>query len=180
MKKIVFAIMLMLSLSTGASYAQSFLDRLHFEVSEGVALRHNNIRQYDTSLKLSVDVTKWLYGFAAYEGNVDLYSKGDAKTYFSGTSLGGGLGFKLWNDANEPIALDLRLSALTSLGGTNKYLGGESWKRTNYDASLVMYLNSNKKHYFTPILGLGYRYTDSHTIGIKNMGNLYATIGFRF
>lgn len=179
MKRIVFATMLMLGVSTGISHAQSFTDRLHFEVSEGVACRHNNIRQFDTSFKLGVDISKRLYAFAAYEGNVALYSKNDVRTYFSGGSLGGGLGFKLMNDANFPLAFDLRVMALTSLGGS-KWLGGEDWKRTNYDASLVMYLNSNKKHYITPVLGLGYRYTDSRTVGLKNMGNIYASIGFRF
>lgn len=70
-------------------------------------------------------------------------------------------------------ALDLRVKALGSVGGAD-------WKRTTYDASLAWYLRSGKTHSFTPVVELGYRYIDSRTNGLDNMGNFYGSFGLRF
>ena len=103
-----------------------------------------------------------------------LYEKGDERTYFSGESLGGGVGVKFLNSVKTPHALDLRVKALTSIGGAD-------WKRTTYDASLAWYLRSEKKsRIFTPVVEMGYRYIDSRTTGLDNMGNFYMSFGIRF
>lgn len=173
MKKIVYAIMLLLAMSAGKSEAQSFTDRLHFEASVGSSYERKDIKPLDTSLKIGVDIIPNLYAFLTCEGNKSLYEKGDVRTYYSGESLGGGVGFKLLNSVKTIHALDLRVKALGSIGGAD-------WKRTTYDASVAWYLRNEKKHYFTPVVELGYRYIDSRSKGLDNMGNLYMTVGLRF
>ncbi len=86
---------------------------------------------------MGVDIVPSLYAFVAYEGNKSLYKSDDVKTYLSGESLGGGLGVKFLNKVETIHALDLRVKALTSVGGVD-------WKRTTYDASLAWYLRGKK------------------------------------
>ena len=174
MKKIVCLNMLLLAVSAGKSYGQSFADRLHFEATVGSGFKSKNIQPLDVSAKIGVDIIPSLYAYIAYEGNKSLYEKGDERTYFSGESLGGGVGVKFLNSVKTPHALDLRVKALTSIGGAD-------WKRTTYDASLAWYLRSEKKsRIFTPVVEMGYRYIDSRTTGLDNMGNFYMSFGIRF
>lgn len=102
-----------------------------------------------------------------------LYEKGDDRTYFSGESLGGGVGVKLLNSVETVHALDLRVKALTSIGAVD-------WKRTTYDASLAWYLRGKSPHYFTPVVEMGYHYINSRTAELDNMGNFYISFGLRF
>ena len=81
---------------------------------------------------MGVDIVPSLYAFVAYEGNKSLYKSDDVKTYLSGESLGGGLGVKFLNKVETIHALDLRVKALTSVGGVD-------WKRATYDASLAWF-----------------------------------------
>ena len=122
---------------------------------------------------MGVDIVPSLYAFVAYEGNKSLYKSDDVKTYLSGESLGGGLGVKFLNKVETIHALDLRVKALTSVGGVD-------WKRTTYDASLAWYLRGKKTHCFTPVVEMGYRYINSRKKGLDNMGNFYCSFGLRF
>lgn len=173
MKKIIYAILLLLAVPSGKSQAQSFADRLHFEATVGSGYERKNIKPLDVSLKVGVDIIPSLYAYLTCEGNKSLYEKGDVRTYYSGESLGGGVGVKLLGSVKTVHSLDLRVKALGSVGGAD-------WKRTTYDASLAWYLRSGKTHSFTPVVELGYRYIDSRTNGLDNMGNFYGSFGLRF
>lgn len=172
MRKLFFAIMLLLAVSASNSKAQSFEDRLHFEASAGSGFESKNLKPLDLSVKISVDIIPSLYAYLTSEGNKTFYDDGTVKTYFSGESIGGGVGLKFLNKVKTIHALDLRIKALSSIGNAD-------WKHTTLDASVAWYLRSDKVHSFSPVVEIGYRYIDSRTKGLDNTGNFYMSFGIR-
>lgn len=170
MKRLFYAIMLLLVLSTLRLNAQSFVDRTHFEVMAGIGIENKGITPIDFSFKAHVEFVSVSYLFVTVEDNVSLYNHEDMKTYYNGVSIGGGLGVKLLNSLECIHALDIRAKALSSVGCP-------TWERTSYDISLAWYIRSGR---FSPIVELGYRFIDSHTKGISNCGNAFLSIGFRY
>lgn len=170
MKKFIYATTLLLALTTVRMHAQTFMDRIHFEATAGTGIKNNGIKPLDFSFKSHVDIIPVSYVFITAEDNILLYKDNGAKTYFSGASLGGGLGVKLLNCTKSIHALDARVKALGSLGSPD-------WKRTTYDVSLAWYV---KAYRFSPIAELGYRFLDSRTKGFDNYGNAYISLGLRF
>lgn len=170
MKKLICAIMFLLSLPAASVHAQTFKEMTFFELSAGSGVKHHGITPVDFSFKLHVDLLPFAYIFIAAEDNIALYKNDGAKSYSNGCSMGGGLGFKLLNGVKGKHALDVRVKSLSTLGSPD-------WKRNTYDASLAWYLKTEK---FSPIVELGYRYLDSRTKGIDNYGNAYLTIGLRY
>lgn len=135
MKKISCLVMLLLMLSAGRMYAQSFKDRTNFEAMIGTGIQNNHVTPVDFSFKLRVDIIPLFYMFTMVEDNISLFKKEEVKTYSNGASLGGGLGGKLLNGSKSNHALDIRLKALGSLGSPD-------WKCSTYDASLAWYMKS--------------------------------------
>ncbi len=170
MKKFIYATTLLLALTTVKMNAQTFMERIHFEASAGTGLKNNGIKPIDFSFKFHVDVIPISYAFITIEDNISLYKDNGTKTYFNGTSLGGGLGIKLLNRTRSIHVLDVRAKALGSLGNPD-------WKRTTYDVSLAWYI---KTYRFSPIVELGYRYLDSRIKGFDNYGNAYISFGLRY
>ena len=162
--------MLLLTLSTSVLHAQSFEERSYFEVSAGTGLKNHGITPVDFSFKFHVDLVPAAYIFVSAEENLSLYKENEVKTYINGTSLGGGLGFRLLNQTKGSHALDVRFKSLSSVGGTD-------YKRTSYDISLAWYMKGLR---FSPVAELGYRYLDSRTNGFDNYGNFYLSFGLRY
>lgn len=162
--------MLLVALSATQASAQAFQDRLHCEISTGQGPKAKGITPFDISMKIHVDIIPMTYAFINLEENIALYKRNDVKTYFHGTSLGGGLGVKLLNSVKTNHALDVRLQALGSLGNPD-------WKRTTYDASLAWYLKNKK---YSPIIQFGYRHIDSRNDAIDDYDNIYMALGLRF
>lgn len=170
MNKTLFLFLGLLSLVAGKTYAQSFEDRLHFEISEGAGLKMKSVTPLDFSFKAQVDIIPRMYVFATAEANKSFYKKDDVKTYFSGESLGGGLAVKLLDKKKTSHALDVRLKVLSSIGHAD-------WKRTTYDASLAWYFENYR---FTPVVECGYRFIDSRTDALSNYSSFYVTLGIRY
>ena len=172
-KKIIFLTTLLFgftSVNVNADDAQSFWDRLHGELGLGIGLKTNSIEPYDISYKIHVDIISKAYAFISLESNVALYNN-VAKTYYSGTSLGGGLGVTLRDVKEEsPYVLDLRGQVLTNVGNTD-------WERTTYELALVFYLKSSIR--ISPLIELGYRYIDSRSL-LDDYDNIYMRLGIRF
>ncbi len=170
MKRLFYVTILLLVFSVVRLSAQNFLDRTHFEVTAGAGIENKGIVPIDFSFKAHVEFVSISYLFVTVEDNISLYQHGDIKTYYKGTSIGGGLGVKLLNGLESIHALDIRAKALGSVGSP-------AWKRTSYDISLAWYIRSGR---FSPIVELGYRFIDSRTRGISNCGNVFLSIGFRY
>lgn len=172
MKQRFLAILFLLSglFSCFDAAAESFMDRVHFEITTGSGSKSKGLTPLDFAFKGCIDVIPVMYAFATVEENVSLYKDNDIKTYYTGTSLGGGLGVKLLNSIPDNPALDLRAKVLTSVGGT-------SWKRTTYDAALALYMKARR---ISPLLELGYRHLDSRSKGFDNTSHFYASVGLIF
>ena len=170
MRKNIYVTMLLLMFSIMTGHAQSFMDRIHFEVTAGAGIENKGITPIDFSFKAHVEFVSISYLFVSVEDNVSLYRNDNLKTYYNGVSVGGGLGVKLLNKLESIHALDIRAKALSSVGCP-------TWERTSYDISLAWYIKSGR---FSPIVELGYRFIDSHTKGINNCGNAFLSIGFRY
>lgn len=162
--------MLMLVFSTVEIHAQTVMDRIHFEFAAGTGIRQNGIKPVDFSFKSLVDFVSISYLFVTVEDNISLYKNNNVKSYSNGVSIGGGLGVKLLNGTKGIHGLDIRAKALDCVGNP-------AWNRTTYDAALVWYIKSFR---FSPVVELGYRYLDSHTVGLDNYGNAYLSIGLRY
>lgn len=170
MKKTICLFLLLVVITASKMYAQSFGDRLHFELSGATGMKDDGTTPVDFSFKFHVDVLPVSYVFITAENNVSLHKEDGVKTYFHGESVGGGLGVKLLNRAKSIHSLDVRLKVLGCLGSPD-------WKRMAYDASVAWYIKSRK---FSPVVELGYRYLDSRTEGVSNYGNAYLSIGLRY
>lgn len=170
MKKLVYTTMMLLALTTVPVKAQSIMERINFEVSAGSGIKNKGITPIDFSFKSLVEFVSISYLFVTVEDNISLYKKDEIKTYFNGVGIGGGIGVKLLNNTKCNHALDIRAKAVSSVGNP-------SWKRSSYDLSLAWYINSCR---FSPIVELGYKYSDSHAKEIGNCGNAFLSIGFRY
>ena len=109
MKKLICAIMFLLSLPAASVHAQAFKEMTFFELSAGSGVKHHGITPVDFSFKLHVDLLPFAYIFIAAEDNIALYKNDGAKSYSNGCSMGGGLGFKLLNGVKGKHALDVRV-----------------------------------------------------------------------
>lgn len=163
--------MFLLFIMAGSANAQQFADRLHFEATANTGYKSKDKTPIDFSFKAGIDVIPRLYAFFTAEENKTLYKKDDVKTYYDGTSLGGGLGVRLLCSDQTQHTLDIRAKVLSSVGNPD-------WKRTTYDASLAWYLSGKQR--FSPVVEIGYRYIDSNSDQISNYGSLYVGIGIRY
>lgn len=77
MKRLFYAIMLLLVLSTLRLNAQSFVDRTHFEVMAGIGIENKGITPIDFSFKAHVEFVSVSYLFVTVEDNVSLYNHED-------------------------------------------------------------------------------------------------------
>ncbi len=168
MKRFVFVAVLLLA--TSQLHAQTFADRIHFEVTAGSGIKSNGVTPVDFSFKSLVDFVSISYLFIAVEDNISLYNGNGVKTYYKGVGIGGGAGVKLLGRTSGIHGLDIRAKALGSVGSP-------AWKRSAYDLSLAWYI---KAHRFSPVVELGYRFVDSRTAGFDNYGTVYMSIGFRY
>lgn len=119
-----------------------------------------------------------LYAFFHAENFLGLYKQNGDRIFYRTQNLGGGLGFRLLGGKDGKYAgklresLDLRLMAGGSVGSCD-------WKQTFYDAGLQYYYRGGRA-LCTPVIGLGYRFTDSRTAGRRDQHTVYASIGLRF
>lgn len=183
MKKILFAIAFFVcgitTMNAQDSNASSkpaenyFMNHLFVEMYAGTGAKSNGMQPMSFGVNIGYELTKRLYMYGSVGGNISLYEKGDAKTFYRSPFAGGGVGVKLidTDKITDWPATDIRLAVTNSIGNAD-------WKHTIYDASVILYKPKAKG--ISPTISLGYKYMKSHSTGIKNYGSIYGTIGIRF
>ena len=171
MKRFICLTALMFALTAVNVNADSYWDDVHFEYVAGIGYKSNSMRPSDFAFRIHTKFISRTYLFTSLEENLVLYDNNSDKTYYSGFAGGGGLGVTLLGAKEESsCALDLR--ALVVANSVKKV----EWQRVSYELALAFYL---KSHRWTPIVELGYRYTDSRT-GPDDFGRVYLRLGLRF
>lgn len=164
-------VMILLSGSTFAQSTNSFYEKMqkqmYINVATDVSTQSKGYNTLGVDIQMGWKLTPNLLAYAVCNGGRTLYEKDEIKDHMQHCNIGGGLGYrqKLSGD-NESI--DFKASVSTSVGKN-------SWKNTAYDAG-VFYRFASRG--VSPQLGLGYRYYDSRTSGVKDHGCIYASIGF--
>ena len=152
--------------------SHKFKDNYTLAISGQSTTKYKGWENASLSVDAGYHVLPRLTLFARCESNLHLFDKNDTRTFDRSLNLGGGLSFSLTNPIKSPEALDLQLSVTNSVGDAD-------WKNTSYGASVLFYHNYSG-HRVAPYIGLGYRYSASHTTGIKDFSGLTGTIGIRF
>jgi hypothetical protein len=174
MKKLMM--MLLLYATTMGVSAQenekksSFFDNTNFEIKTLYGLKQHSMQPLNLSMQLSYSFSDKLSLMVAIERNHTQIDLNDYKTYANSTLLGGGLAYVWMKD--HSYCYDARLQVLNSIGSP-------LLKQMTFDIGINLY-GRCKKHRLSPIIGLGFRYQQSHTIGIRDWGGLYAIVGIRF
>lgn len=162
-----------------ASFRQQPLARrFSFAVSGAVGASHRNVTPLFAGIDIGFEFVPRVFVFARAEALAGLHEADDVRTYAVSKTLGAGLGVRLlgkWQDTYATAmkhALDLR----ASVGWT---YGKNDWNYALYDANLTWYCRGVLQG-CSPTVGVGFRYMDSRTSGIRSYRNAYLTIGFRF
>lgn len=95
---------------------------------------------------------------------------GRAKSYLHNIGLAGGLGYTF---------LKQKKFQLQVVGKAGSTIGNADWKNNYYDASLRV-SPVRKDGGLRPVLGVGYRYANSHNADFCDHGFVYGTIAFMF
>lgn len=147
-----------------------------FGVNGGVGLPQHDVTPFFYGVNAGYEFVPRLYVLGRLEVVTGLYEKDGERTWSQAGNLGAGLGYRLLGakPSKRGVAdcLDLRVLAGASVGHA-------TWKQTFYDAGLEWYCRG-RRFSVTPTIGLGYRYVDSRTTGVRNYGSAYLSIGFRF
>ena len=99
----------------------------------------------------------------------DIQLKQDGvKSYLHNMGLAGGLSYRF---------LTQKHFQLQALGKAGSSIGHADWKNNYYDVSLRLIPTKNTSGSHV-LLGLGYRYVNSHENTFANHGFVYASIGF--
>lgn len=157
---------------------QSFFERLSASCNLSVGLQNKNTTPLMMGVDFGYEVLPRLRVLFKMDYAMALRSVEGVRTYDNALLLGGGLSYRLFGGkgytqpAQAKDALELQFTA----GGS---VGKMDWKQNYYDFGLL-YTTRHRLSICTPILGLGYRYVNSHAAGMKNYGGVYATIGMRF
>lgn len=179
MKKQLFMFMLCLlsmqafsqenSSSALTAGSKSFADRIMGSMEAGFGTKSDGMSVWNFDLQAGYRFVPRVYVFAKLEAMVGLRDNGGAKTYANSCNLGGGLGWRIFDQ--EGFGIDLK-------GSVSSSVGNAEWKNTAYDARFVIRMGTSRK--LTPMLSLGYRYADSRTPGISNYSGFVGGFGFCF
>lgn len=164
--------------SSNGGCAKTCAKKWQFAANAGVGLPQHDVTPVFAGVNLGYEFAPRVYAFARAEMNTGLYEKDGDRTFNSAGNLGAGLGYRLLGGGKCSACrslkecLDVRVMAGSSIGHAD-------WKQTFYDAGLEYYYRGSR-FFCTPTIGLGYRYVDSRTTGLRNYGSAYVSIGFRF
>lgn len=172
MKKIVMFLLASLTLSLPALAQQSdsktvrFIKE-HLAFDAQMAISAGDKTQFSESFDLGVLMTKDFYAFARLDQLWSLYDTDGNRTYRHANILGGGLGYRLFNNSEQRVSVDLRAQMGQSIGSG-------SMNCTQYDAGVLFRLGGRV---LVPTIGLGFRHQHSHTAGFGHQNNVYLTFG---
>lgn len=158
---------------------RQFGTRIFSEIGIGLLPRQNSESTLIPNFNLGVEVVNRFSAYYVSEGLLAL-NKNDGDKYYHSKSMGGGLAYRIFefgekdeNTGTISDAVDLRTFVTAAYGSSKR-------KYTSYNVMLVCYYYRGRARASGKIcLGLGYRFMESHTYGVKNTNNFYATIGIR-
>lgn len=184
MKKSIFTLILTMSAlmmqaqETGNSYkttyqSQSVIERFKSDITTSAVCENKGRRMLSFGGNIGYEFLPKIYAFAHGESVTGLHNIGGMKTYTNTCNIGGGLGYKLFissvtgKSPSRDNSIDIYALMAASVGNTE-------WKQTVYEAGLKWKITKG----ISPILGLGFRHTNSHTAGVSNHNGIICSIGF--
>lgn len=161
--------------SNRSFYQQSLINRLFIELDVTGSTTNKDTRLMSLGGKVGFDITPNLYVFAKGEGLMALRDANGMKSYGNGANLGGGLGVRFLkiNFSNGKSSFESDMSVYAMMAAS---VGNTDWKQTVYEAGLKWKLGKR----LAPTLGLGFRHTNSHTVGVPNHNGMVGSIGICF
>lgn len=159
---------------TGNSfYQQSLIKRLFLELDVSAVPPYKETRLLSVGGKVGLYVTPQLYAFAMCEGVTGLNDANGVRSYAQTSNLGGGLGFRFLtlDKDGKRAKYGTDFSVYAQMAAS---VGNVDWKQTVYEAGVKLKLMKG----ISPTFGLGFRHTNSHTVGMPNHNGMVATIGF--
>ena len=174
MRKLFFIISILVS-TTMAMQAQN---KLGYFIEDNIQIgaKQHGMTTVMDNLLVGIEPVRNLKVFFDLQGSLGLYSKDGEKTYYQGTALGGGLGYRVFTDKTgkgmlgNSDALDVRAAFTTTTGNSE-------WKYNQFSAGFTLYGCDKGK--ICPTVGLGYRYINSRTPGIRNQSSIYIELGLK-
>ena len=174
MRKVFFIISILVS-TTMAMQAQN---KLGYFIEDNIQIgaKQHGMTTVMDNLLVGIEPVKNLKVMFDWQGTLGLYDKNDVKTYYQGTAIGGGLGYRLLPDKEEKgllgskDALDVRALFTTTIGKPD-------WKYNQYSIGLTLYGYDKGK--IRPTVGVGYRYIDSKTAGIRSQSTIFFELGLK-
>lgn len=176
MKKIVLSIVLatipmLMAAQENHSEKEFVKEKFFLHELVSTSSRQHNMKPVQNDLILGWQITNKLSVFADYQAMLGLYNADGTRNYYrSRSGLGGGFGYEIAN-IRKAIGIDVRALATTTVGSPD-------WKYTQYDIGFIFYDYRNHQRFLSPVIGIGYRFTDSRTAGLRNLSNIYFQMGF--
>jgi|LAHS01.1.fsa_nt_gb hypothetical protein len=167
MRKIV--LLLFVCLCPKLLFGQKFFIEEDFTASP----RQHDVALLTSHFAIGIEPVNRFTVYFDLPGTLALRKTEGVKTYLKSASIGGGLGYRLWDGINfyegdNPHAIEVR-------GRVNTTYGSPDWKHTNYELWLSLTEDSSSK--FSPIFSVGYKYVNSRTPGMQNMSIVFASLG---
>jgi len=154
---------------------------LFFEYGVGYMPRQNGVTSYTPTIKVGYEVVKRLSAFYVFDGGLAL-KKHDGHRYGWSKSMGGGLAYRMFSFGKpdeitkaEGCAFDVRAYVTSAYGNSDQKYTAYNLMLVNYD-----YRGKGLTMVGDAYFGVGYRYLDSHTRGVKNTHNFCLELGFRW
>ncbi len=174
-RNIFFAILCLLSCLTTSAQDKTgnlFHDKIMLEMGFEAETKQHDIFPIGINVNIGYKFTSRLYAYGRYQGIVGLYDDSNFNTYTKTQNIGGGIGY-IFHKEKHNAKTDL-WSIRAQMTGS---IGNPDWRNTTYDIG-IFWQSKYGCSRLSPILGLGFRHTNSHTQGIKNHNGIYASIGW--
>lgn len=173
MRRFLFALLLVIGAAN--AFAQCGMGpRKHLFMNIGVgatgSLGNKGMRMNAYNVDLDFNMGGRLSVIGSLEFADNHYKQDGAKLYLHNIGLAGGLGYTFLKQKNYQLRV---------VGKAGSTIGNADWKNNYYDASLRV-SPASKDGVLRPILGVGYRYANSHNADFCDHGFVYGTIGFVF
>lgn len=167
--------------TTGDSLQNSYPLPVFLEFGIGYTPRQNGITSYYPSITAGYEVINRVSVFYSHEWDLMLNRNKD-KRYEWSKMMGGGLSYRFVGMSLKQSATHRASNAVDVRAYVTTTYGKVDVKHTDYNLKFVNYVYRGKGALLTAnmYIGLGYKYIDSHTEGIKNSHNFYAELGVRF
>lgn len=157
---------------SGSNEKENVFGELHFEGISRFGIKQHGLTPITLGVDIQLCLTKRLSILATAERGYTLLEANGIRSNFTDFSAGGGVAYMFLNDNSLKNRLELRLQVVNTIGHTNR-------KHTSYDAGVYWYQESSR-HSIAPLAGIGFRYEQSYTSGIRNWSAPYITLGVRF